>query len=143
MGVGPIAVGGDTLEIKVGGEIYLLQPDNTFVPLSQGLYPWKSNTTGPVSEAVLGSILIDTIPVPGVFPFDWPRYYFALLVTPTGSLSHYYIWTTGIEMPPDFAASDLNRDGDVDGSDLALLIGDPEMMLLADFALDFGKTAGL
>lgn len=106
VGVGYSAMGADTLTLKVSlpefttpVDIYLalysssVDPENYYFvrsdlalqPLSEGMPKWKS-TTGPLSEALYGDISLAGFP-PG-------EYYVYAIVTPTESLSAYYIWQT-------------------------------------------------
>jgi hypothetical protein len=43
---------------------------------------------------------------------------------------------------PGVLAGDLDFDGDVDGRDLAILAGNPALIGLGDFAVDFGRLGG-
>jgi hypothetical protein len=66
--------------------IYLLKSDYTLQPLSQGLVPWKSNTTSSINESLFGNIPASALPQ--------GTYYLYLAVTPSGSLNSYYLWST-------------------------------------------------
>jgi hypothetical protein len=65
-------------EISVAPDIYLLREDNSLQPISSGIVPWKSNTTGPISEELF-NVLLTSIPE--------ELYYFYLVVTPAGELT--------------------------------------------------------
>lgn len=84
-GAADIYVGASASSID-SNSIYLLKQDNTFQPLSAGLVPWKTNTAGPVNEALSGGLQTSWLPS--------GDYYFYLAVTPSGSLNNYYLWTT-------------------------------------------------
>jgi hypothetical protein len=111
MGIGPVAEGGGTLNIIIDIDqfsgpvdiyfglylpefdpynIYLFTSGGTFQPLSDSPAPWKANITGPIHESLFGSIETSIL-LRG-------NYYLYLLVTPAGSLSSYYLWTTGFSL---------------------------------------------
>jgi len=111
MGIGPVAEGGSTLNIIIDIDqfsgpvdiyfglylpeldpynIYLFTSGGTFQPLSDSPAPWKANITGPIHESLFGSIETSML-LRG-------NYYLYLLVTPAGSLSNYYLWTTGFSL---------------------------------------------
>ena len=112
IGVGSVAMGGNTLSLHISldqfagpvniyfavyskaidpNNYYLLKPDNTFQTHATGFIPWRANTTGPIDEALLGDIPTSSLP-PGIYDLY-------LLVSPSGSPSNYYLWTTYFEIP--------------------------------------------
>ncbi len=111
LGVGTVAVSGDTVSIAVQLEvfsgpvdvyfglylpstdpnnIYLLKGANTFQTLAQGLVPWKKNVTGAVSEKLFGDIPVSSLPS--------GTYSLYLLVTPAGSINTFYLWVTSFNI---------------------------------------------
>ncbi|HDL15010.1 MAG TPA: DUF1566 domain-containing protein [Euryarchaeota archaeon] len=111
IGVGSVAEGGDTLSIQIGlnqisgpVDIYLaiyapeVDPDNIYLitsdtiqPLSEGLVPWKANTTGPIDDTLFGNIPISGLPL--------GTYNLYLAVTPAGTMDSYYLWATYFVIP--------------------------------------------
>ncbi|MFI5296393.1 MAG: hypothetical protein ACHQ0Y_15375 [Thermodesulfovibrionales bacterium] len=87
------------------GIIKILNPDLTFQSFSfpeikqtlsngmlpTGVVPWKSNTAGPIKEALLGAIPASSLPK--------GTYTIYLLVTPTGRLDSHYLWRTSFLLP--------------------------------------------
>ena len=71
---------------------YVLKPDNTFQPLIRGLIPWKNGLTAPISAEIFGK-------VPTFFLAQGASYYMYLFVTPSDSISSYYIWATYFTIP--------------------------------------------
>ncbi len=73
-------------------DIFQLTASNTLQPLSMGFAPLISNTSGPVSEALLGNITISVLP--------HGTYFFAVLVTPPGdtSLTRFDLWITALTL---------------------------------------------
>jgi hypothetical protein len=134
VGVGSVATGGETLSVHVALEqfegpadvygayinwndpqtVHILNPNgvsfSTFT-INQiintlatgnppaGAQPWKSNTTGPIDEQLINTSIAN-IPS-GIYTVY-------LLVTPTGSLSGYYLWITTFNdggLPNQYAGS--------------------------------------
>ncbi|HDL20257.1 MAG TPA: hypothetical protein ENH30_03155 [Nitrospirae bacterium] len=111
----PFAVGdvaGGTLSLKVGLhqfagniDIYLalyvpdIDPDNVYLitsgegiqPVSDGLVPWKANTSGDINESIFGDIPVSGLPS--------GTYTLGLMVTPAGNTSVYYLWITYFVVP--------------------------------------------
>jgi hypothetical protein len=110
-GVGPIAQGGDTVNISVAlnefsgsvnvyfgihapsvdPDIYILNSNYGLQSSSKGIAPWKENITGPVNETLFTNIPISVLPS--------GTYYLYLAVTPAGSMSTFYLWTTYFVVP--------------------------------------------
>jgi hypothetical protein len=107
VGLGYIARGGDTLTLKVyfpefatpvdiylalyfpavdPANVYFIRPDLGLQPLASGIVKWKT-TSGPVNAALYGDISLAGFPA--------GEYYVYALVTPTQSMSAYYLWQTG------------------------------------------------
>ncbi len=63
-----------------------------------GVVPWKHNVTGPIDATLLGEIPLSRLPA--------ATYYFALLVTPTGTLGSYFFWITSLDSkhPVDYSS---------------------------------------
>ncbi len=117
LGVGTVAESGDTVSVAAQLEvfsgpvdvyfalyspsidpnnIYILQDDNTFQPLAQGLVPWRKNVTGAISEKLFGDIPVSSLPS--------GTYSLGLLVTPAGSINTFYLWVTSFNnTPPPYA----------------------------------------
>lgn len=112
LALGTSALGGDWVSLRAGvarvtgaadiylavfappldpTNIYLIWPDLSVHPVTDGLVPWKANTTGEINEALFGDIPLSAFP-PGT-------YYLGLLMTPAGSLDNYYLWITSFESP--------------------------------------------
>ncbi len=113
IGIGTVAAGGDTLDIRIGtmgfsgtADVYfavysplvlggdiLLYTGTAFVALSQaGLAPWMASTTGPVDQDLFGAIPISLLPS-GVYTL-----FFA--VAPAGSpLAAFYLWSAAFTVP--------------------------------------------
>jgi hypothetical protein len=107
IGVGPVAMGGNTITVQVAiGQfpgpmdmyltvyalaidpfnIFLMRPDGTFQPVSAGFEPWIAGVTA-----------IDQTPVTNMPTSSLPKgtYTVGLMATPTGgNMSTYYMWTT-------------------------------------------------
>jgi hypothetical protein len=99
IGIGSAANGGDNLSLNVSlpqfsapvdvcfgiyapslsSDIFLLHPDMTLQPLSAGLVPWISGTTGPVQQPLFGDIPWSALP--------YAEYMFFAMVTPSQPLS--------------------------------------------------------
>ncbi len=113
IGIGSVATGGDTLDIRIGtigfsgpadvyfavlaphalGSDILLYTGGTFVALSQaGLEPWIASTSGPLDQGLFGAIPISML------PSDNYTLFFAL--APAGSpLATFYLWSTAFTVP--------------------------------------------
>jgi hypothetical protein len=114
IGVGSVAAGGGTLDIRLGvnqtsgpvdvylaffapsidpANIYLFRPDNTVQTLAAGLVPWKAAITGPVSEVLFGDIPVSALPA--------GTYQLYLLAEPAGSglTGNFYLWVTSFVVP--------------------------------------------
>jgi len=112
IGVGPVASGGDNLDLQVGTngfsgavDIYfllyipVLDPVNIYQltsigelkSVSEGLFPWKTNVVSSVDSDVFGTIPTSLLPS-GVYTFG-------LVVVPAGDISFlkYYFWVTSVE----------------------------------------------
>jgi len=50
------------------------------------------------------------------------------------------VWKVTIASPSSPCAGDLDEDGDVDGRDARILIKNPNLMSLKDFAAQFGRA---
>ncbi len=108
IGLGSASAGEDDLTVRIGlpefsspVDLYLatywpaVDPVNIYFvnglnqpsPLSSGLVKWKENHTGATSEIVM-SYSLAALP-PGA-------YQFYVVVTPAGSLEHFYLWGTEI-----------------------------------------------
>ncbi len=105
IGVGTIATGGDTVDLRVftdtfsgpvdvyfginapaiSPEVFLLTSDGSLLPASQGLVKWKESVLS-VNEDVFVNIPASALP-PGT-------YNLALVVTPANSLNSFYFWLT-------------------------------------------------
>jgi hypothetical protein len=106
VGLGYIAKGGDTLTLKVSlpafpmpvdiylalyfpaldsANVYFLRPDLGLQPLPSGIVKWKT-TAGPVNTALSGDISLAGFPA--------GEYYVYTIVTPSQSVSAYYLWRT-------------------------------------------------
>ncbi|MCP4690033.1 MAG: hypothetical protein GY859_18415 [Desulfobacterales bacterium] len=73
-------------------DLFLFNSTGALVSISGGLVAWKTNATGAGIEETL-------VEIPGaLLPFlPSGLYHVHLMVTPTGSTSHYYYWTTYFE----------------------------------------------
>ncbi|HDL15011.1 MAG TPA: hypothetical protein ENH28_02465, partial [Euryarchaeota archaeon] len=125
IGVGSVATGGDTISIQVGlnqfagpvdiylgiyapaidPNIWIIKPDLSLQPVSDGLVPWKAGTTGPINESLYGDILASGLPQ-GI-------YYLYLAVTPAGSIERFFLWETyfTINSPPPPQSSTTGDEG--------------------------------
>ena len=107
IGVGPVAMGGNTITVHVAlgqfsgpmdmyltvyapavdpFKIFLMHPDGTLKPVSMGLQPWMTGVTA-----------VDQTPVPNMSTSGLEKgtYTVGLMATPTGgNMSTYYLWTT-------------------------------------------------
>jgi hypothetical protein len=107
MGVGPVAMGGNmiTIHAAIGQfsnpmdvyltlyapadnpfNIYMMRPDGTIKPASEGIEPWMTGVTS-----------IDQTPVNNLPTAGLPKgtYTVGLMATPSGgNMSTYYMWTT-------------------------------------------------
>ncbi|HWR90011.1 MAG TPA: hypothetical protein VN260_07110, partial [Dissulfurispiraceae bacterium] len=105
IGLGSAAAGEDVLTVRIGlpefsspVDVYLatywpaVDPDNFYLlnglnelsPFSSGIVKWKERHTGPVMETVMSEASLAALP-PGVYKFY-------AIVTPAGSLDHFYLW---------------------------------------------------
>ncbi|HWR90407.1 MAG TPA: hypothetical protein VN260_09110 [Dissulfurispiraceae bacterium] len=110
LGVGPIASGGDTVNLSVAlhgfsapvdvyfavsvpwdSNIFLVGPDYRALPVTQRPIPWKTGVTEKIEEGITGDIRAGTLPS--------GRYNLYLVVTPQGSLDGYYLWSTYFVIP--------------------------------------------
>jgi plastocyanin len=114
IGLGPVAAGGDTLDIGIGTigfsgpvEAYfaifspqalgtndiLLFTGATFVALSQaGLVPWIASTNGPLDQNLFGAIPLSALP-----SGDYTLFF---AVAPAGSsLATFYLWSAVFTVP--------------------------------------------
>jgi haloalkane dehalogenase len=113
IGVGPVAAGGDTVEIRIGldafsaavdiyflvsasasaAEPFLLTTRGELRPLSEGgLEPWKEEFKGSLDEPLFGPIPVSLLPP--------DTYLLYLAVAPAGALDRFVLWTTHFESPP-------------------------------------------
>lgn len=120
IGVGPIATGGDTLNIQVGlgqfsglvdiyfgiysslidpDNVYILTSGNTFQPFYAGFTPWMADTYGDINESLFGDISASAI-LPGTYDLY-------LAVTPSGSLDAYYLWSTKFTVSPPLQTNNV------------------------------------
>lgn len=115
IGVGDIAVGGDTLSLQVNlpefrgpvdvylaiyapsldSNIWLIKPDSTLQPFSYstGLVKWRENTVGPINESLYGNISVSRSGLPSAM------YNLYIAVTPPNSLEQFYLWSTYFIVP--------------------------------------------
>jgi hypothetical protein len=114
IGIGPVAVGGSILRLKIATaalsgpadiylgvfmpdidlvHVYILRPDLTFLSHLEGIFPWKKNVTGPLNETLFRYIPTHQLP-PGT-------YHIYLAITPSGQglTGGYYLWATKFEIP--------------------------------------------
>ncbi len=120
IGVGSVAIGGDTVSIQVGlgqfsgpvdiyfgiysplidpDNIFILTPENTLQPISAGFTPWISATSGNINESLFGDISTSVLPS--------GTYELYLAVTPAGSLDTYYFWSTEFTINPSLQANNV------------------------------------
>jgi hypothetical protein len=107
IGVGPVAMGGNTLSVQVATSefaspvdmyfaiyapsidpfnIYMLRPDGSLQPASSGVEPWMSGVTS-VNQAMFGNIPTSSLPK--------GTYTMGLMAAPAGAnMSTYYLWMT-------------------------------------------------
>ena len=113
IGLGDIAIGGNTVSIALGMDefsgpvdiyfgvfmpaldpvnIWILKPDMTLQPESSGIVPWKTSVTDPTSE-----LLINEVPKA---VFNAGTYYVYLAVTPAGQgfSGGFYLWMTEFDV---------------------------------------------
>jgi hypothetical protein len=106
IGVGIIATGGDIINLTVGigpfseavdiyfglyspvigPEVFILKHDNRFQVISEGLLPWRENVNADIQETLFGDIASSLLPS--------GTYTLYLLISPTGTLAPYYLWST-------------------------------------------------
>jgi plastocyanin len=114
MGLGSVAMGGNTLDIRIGtvgfsgpADVYfavfsphalgtneiLLFTGTTFVALSQaGLVPWMANINGPLDQDLFGAIPVSALP-----SGDYTLFF---AVAPAGSpLAAFYLWSAVFTVP--------------------------------------------
>lgn len=112
VGSGLAASGGSTLSLGIGTNkfasavdiyfalfasaidpvnTYIMKTDNTFQPLSAGLTQWKPANAGPINENIFGDLQTASLPS--------GTYNLYFMVTPQGSLSSYYLWSTYFSVP--------------------------------------------
>ncbi len=107
IGVGSVAMGGNSLSVQVATDdfaspvdmyfafyapsvdpfnIYMLHPDGSFQPASTGIEPWMSGVTS-VNQPLFGNIPTSSLPK--------GTYTIGLMATPAGTnMSTYYLWMT-------------------------------------------------
>ncbi len=113
IGIGPVASGGDILRLHLGlnafagpvdlyfgilmyeldpVNLYILTPDLTFQPHSEGIVPWKTNVTGSIDLPLFGDIPVSLLP-----PATYSLY---LCATPAGQgfSGGFYLWSTAFEV---------------------------------------------
>lgn len=116
IGLGNCAIGGDNLDLKIGlaefeskvdvyvalslplessDNIFLLNPDNTFTSIDQGLVPWKSAFKSQIAETIFEGLSKSLLP--------YGSYNFYLIVTPVGDrqFNKYYFWQAKLMIGPD------------------------------------------
>ncbi len=113
IGVGNVAVDGDTVSIEIKlenpsgpydaylalqapaidqNEFFMLGQDGSFHPFSQsGLVKWKQSATGKINEKPFGDIPVSLLPG-GAYNFNF-------ILTPPDSLDTYYLWQTSFSAP--------------------------------------------
>jgi len=112
IGLGPAAAGGDrfSLELRLGRfsssvdiyvlvympaidpvNIYSLSPDLRIQEVSKGYLSWALATTGPFDAALFRYAPTAALPS--------GTYYFGLMATAPGDLSHNYLWVTSLSIP--------------------------------------------
>ena len=112
MATGTVSAGGSTVSMafNVGGflapvdlyvalyapaidplNVYLIKPDLSLQPLSQGLAAWQTNAAGSVNQKLYGDL-------PASF-FPSGTYTLALLATASGDPSRFYLWVTAFAIP--------------------------------------------
>jgi hypothetical protein len=126
IGVGTIAIGGDTLDLQIGLDpfsgpvdiylgisvdsaksLYILTDENTLQDASDGIIPWKTAVVSAFDEDVTGAITASSLP-PGIYTIY-------LAVTPAGNAGSYYLWQTSFSTTPPLVASPACKDfGTVD-----------------------------
>jgi subtilisin family serine protease len=115
VGVGPVAGRSSTLNFQVGlaafahpvdvylginaqpvapSTIYLFTQDNNLQPLSAELTPWRQNVTGSIEESLFGEFSSSTLPS--------GQYTIYLMVTPSGQLGPYDLWSTSFSLQQPF-----------------------------------------
>jgi glucose/arabinose dehydrogenase/plastocyanin len=114
IGLGPVATGGNMLNIEIGlnqfagpvdvylavfapslnPEILVLTPSG-LQPLSAGLTPWLQSTTGPLAVALLQSFPLSALPQ--------GSYTFFLAAAPPADTSVFYLWMTGFTFSSQLA----------------------------------------
>ena len=120
IGVGSVAVGGDTVSLRVGlgqlsepvdiyfgiysplidpDNVYILTPANALQPITTGFTPWISATSGSINESLFGDIATSALPS--------VTYELYLAVTPVGSLDAYYVWSTEFTVTPSLQANNV------------------------------------
>lgn len=72
-------------------KIYMIKSDNSLQPVTSGLAKWRENTIGPVDASLYGNISTSSL--------TSGTYYLYAAVTPAGSTSVYYMWSTSFEVP--------------------------------------------
>jgi hypothetical protein len=80
------------LGISVPGfaDILLITPTGGLAPLSGGLLPWMSSTTGDVMRRLFGEIPVSSLPA--------GTYGLYVFMTPAGSVERYYLWVASFEV---------------------------------------------
>lgn len=111
-------------------EFLLFLPGGSLAPLSEGWSPWKAGITGPVNEAIWGTIPLSLIPS--------SDYIFALLVVPAGTEAtdlgnSFYLWMTSVK---NLRAADVGEKG------VSLFGGDAEAAASVVLALGNGYLIG-
>ena len=106
IGVGTIATGGSIINLAVGmgpfskavdiyfglnapsiaPDIFILKKNNAFQAISEGLVPWREDVSEDIQETLFGDISSSLLPT--------GTYTLYLLVSPTGTLVPYYLWST-------------------------------------------------
>ena len=75
----------------IGPDLFILKPDNTFQPVSEGLIPWRENVKEDVQGTLFGEIPSSLLPT--------GTYTLYLLISPTGTVATYYLWSTTFLLP--------------------------------------------
>lgn len=110
VGVGTVSGTGSIVDLRVGfspfsapvdiylalyapmfdsSNYYIVTPGSALQAFSRvGLIPWRTGVTGPIDESLFGPMASSGLPA--------GKYYIYVLVTPSGTLSPYYLWQTDL-----------------------------------------------
>ncbi|HWR89047.1 MAG TPA: hypothetical protein VN260_02195, partial [Dissulfurispiraceae bacterium] len=70
---------------------FIIKPDNSVQPHTEGIVPWRSATEGPLSLSLYGPVPIEGLAA--------GTYYFYAVVLPHGAPGGYYLWQTSFTVP--------------------------------------------